>query len=48
MVTHPVARWRDVAAFIRRTDPFGRPMTVHPQPAWPPYKVFEDHTLFDS
>jgi Protein of unknown function (DUF4038) len=46
-VTHQVARWREVAAFIRHTDPFGRPMTVHPQPAWPPYEVFEDHTLFD-
>jgi hypothetical protein len=42
-----VAQWNQVLGAVRRLDPFGRVLTVHPQPNWPPYALIRNHDLVD-
>ena len=46
-VSEQVGRWTQVARAVRALEPYGRPFSVHPQPAWPPYNVIDDPSLFD-
>jgi hypothetical protein len=46
-ISEQVGRWTQVARAVRALEPFGRPFTVHPQPAWPPYEVIDDPGLID-
>ncbi len=46
-VSEQVARWNQVLHALRALDPFGRPITVHPQPSWPPYEIVDDSELVD-
>ncbi len=46
-VADQVKRWNEVARGVRAIEPFGRPITVHSQPNWPPYELLEDLDLAD-
>lgn len=46
-VADQVAGWNAVARAVRSLDSHRRPITVHPQPLWPPYELIDDPTLID-
>lgn len=47
IVSAQVAGWNRVARGVRQLEAFGRPITVHSQPNWPPYRLIEDEALVD-
>ena len=47
VVADQVGKWNEVLRGVRKMEPFGRVLTVHSQPNWPPYELVEDDNLID-
>jgi hypothetical protein len=47
LATDQVSRWNRIARAVRSMEPFGRPITVHSMPNWPPYEFIENPDVID-